>query len=106
MFQERAPIGDGTTRIGVGERLARDRAKGAKAVALAAPAIIDLLAGALHRTRLLRCRRGLDQLLAGKALGGFRAHLVPADHDTPLRGAHVECFNAPLFWANSGSTRS
>jgi hypothetical protein len=106
MFQALYPIGHGTPRIGVGERLASSRAKGAKEVALAAPAIIDRLAGACNRTRLLRCRRGLSQLLAGKALGRFRAHLGQANHETPLRGARVECFNAPLLWANCGSTRS
>ena len=40
MLQELDPIGNGTPPIEGGERLARARAKGAKNVALATPAII------------------------------------------------------------------
>src|SRR5215470_2680728 len=105
-FQELHPVGNGASRVGLREGLASRWSKGPKDIALAPPPIIDLLPSTLGRGRWLGYRGWSHQCLARKALGRFRTHLIQADHDTTRRWARVECFNAPLFLANSGSTRS
>jgi len=45
LFQKGHPAGGAPSRVGLGEGVARGRPKGAEDVALAAPAIVDLLSG-------------------------------------------------------------
>src|SRR3954471_12719724 len=70
-------------------------------IAATASAIVDLLFGPLG---LGRCQR--DELLAWKAPGRLRPHLVQADHYAADRRRGVELLDDPLFLAKSGSTRS
>src|SRR5262245_20744886 len=105
-LQEVDPIDHSASCIGLREGLASRRAKGPKDVPLAPPTIINVLPSAPGRELWLSHRGCTYQLLARKALGRFRAHLIQADHDTTLRWMRVEFFNTPLFLANSGSTRS
>ena len=105
-LQKIYPIGNGPTGRGLRVGLPSGRAKGTKDVALPASAIIDFLTGTLGGRLLVGGRGSTHQLLPGEALGRFRAHVIRADHNTPYRGVRIECLNAPLFLANSGSTRS
>src|SRR5215211_4831119 len=87
--------------VGLCEGGAGRRAKGAEDVALAAPAVVDLLPGPARGWRLWP-----NQVAARIALGADGAHLVQADGYAALGWCGVECLDAPLFSANSGSTRS
>src|SRR5262249_25731201 len=100
LFQEVDPVGNRAPRVVPGERLPSGRLERAEDVALAAPAIVNLLLGSLSRTL-----RRVDQALAGERLGRLGAHLVQADHDATCWWLGVEALNRPLLAANSGSTR-
>ena len=67
-------MGGAAARIGPGEGGAGRRAEGAEDVALAAPAVVDLLAGPARGRRLRP-----NQVPARVALGAEGAHLVEAD---------------------------
>src|SRR5829696_6312170 len=66
-----------------------------------APTIIDLLPGALGRSR-----PALHQGTTRITLRTDRAHFVQADHTAARRRRGVESFDLPLFSAKAGSTRS
>jgi hypothetical protein len=70
-------------------------------IAATSSAIVDLLFSPLG---LGRCRR--DELLAWKAPGRLRPHLLQADHYAARWRRGVELLDDPLFLAKSGSTRS
>jgi hypothetical protein len=74
LLEEGHPVGGTTARVGPREGDARRRAEGAEDVALAAPAVIDLLSGATRGRRLRP-----HQLAARIALGADRPHLVEAN---------------------------
>src|SRR5579859_2906721 len=106
-LQEVGPVGDGAAGIGLRERVARGRSKGAEDVAFAPSAIIGLLFGAFRGSGApvgLRLRLDVDEFLAGEAFGRLGTHLVQTDHDTLVRRRLVEGRDGPLFWANAGST--
>lgn len=107
LFEEVPPVGDGASGGGRGEGVTRSGAEGAKDVALLAATIIKLLADPTRRSRrrLLGGRRD-HQALARPTLGGFRPHLVEADHGAAVWRADVQRFYRPRFAAKSGSTRS
>src|SRR5581483_11684013 len=94
------PVGDGAPRIVPGERLSGGRLERPEDVALAPPAIVDLLPRSLGGSL-----RRVYHALAGIGLGRFRSHLIHTDHDATSWGLGVEPFNRPLFAAKSGSTR-
>src|SRR4051794_20053458 len=72
--EEIDPVRGGAAPVGGGECIPRGRSEGAKDIALAASAVVDLLLGPL------RFRTGwLDHAPAGIAAGGLRPHLVEAD---------------------------
>jgi len=83
-----------------GEGLPGGGPEGTEDVALAAPAVVDLLLGP---PGLAPCR---DASVAGMGLGALRPHLVQADDDAAFRRRGVERLDPPLFSANAGSTRS
>src|SRR4051812_42522968 len=87
--------------IGLRESRAAGRLERPEDIAATPSAIVDLLFGPLG---LGRCRR--DELLAWKAPGRLRPHLVQADHDAARRRCRVELLDDPLFLAKSDSTRS
>src|SRR5919199_4495640 len=99
--EEIDPVRGGAARVGFGEGLPRGRPEGTKDIALAAPAVVDLLLGPL------RFRRGrLDRAPAGVAAGRVRPHLVEADDYAALGRGGVEAAGRPLLRSNSGSTRA
>ena len=69
--------------------------KGAKKVALAAPAVIKLLPAVAGR--LARPSGGADRFDAGVAVGRLGAHLVDAKRHAVGRGCAVEALNGGLF---------
>src|SRR5207248_3667378 len=92
----------GAPLVGEREGGAARRLEGAEHVAGdAAPAVVDLLPGAL---RLGPGRS--HQPPARVALGRLRSHLVQADYDAAGRCCGVELLDRPLLRAKSGSTRS
>ena len=95
------PMGAAPTRIGMRESLSRRGTKGPEDVAFGAPTIIDLLPGALGRSR-----PALHQGTTRITLRTDRAHFVQADHTAARRRRGVEGFDLPLFSAKAGSTRS
>src|SRR3712207_2123532 len=101
LLQERHPIGGAPAWIGPREGGAGRRAEGAEDVALAAPAVVDLLPGPARWRRL---RPG--RLAARVALRAEWPHLVEANDYAALGRRGVERLDPPLFAANSGSTRS
>src|SRR4051812_44549282 len=72
--EEIDPVRGGAARVGFGEGLPCGRPEGAKDIALAASAVVDLLLGPL---RFGRDR--LDRAPAGVAPGGVRPHLIEAN---------------------------
>src|SRR3712207_5323047 len=74
LLQEGHPVGGATARVGPGEGGAGRRAEGAEDVALAAPAVVDLLPGPPGGWRLWS-----NQVPARVALGTDGAHLVEAN---------------------------
>jgi hypothetical protein len=100
LFQEGHPAGRAARQVRPGERLAGSGAEGADDVALAAPAVVDLLPGS---PGVVPC---LDDRLASVGLGALRPHLVQADDYAARRRRRVEGLDPPLFSANAGSTRS
>ncbi|HEY7543988.1 MAG TPA: hypothetical protein VID27_03855, partial [Blastocatellia bacterium] len=54
----------------------------------------------------LRMWLRLYKLFARIAFGSNWSHLIQADHPTAFRWGGIEPLDAPLFSANSGSTRS
>src|SRR5918995_464703 len=99
--QEVDPVGRGTAIIGMRQGRTAGWLESPEDIAAASSAIVDLLFGPLG---LGRCRR--DQLLAWKAPGRLRPHLVQTDHYAARRRHRVELLDDPLFLAKSGSTRS
>src|SRR5690348_7803608 len=99
--EEIDPVCGGATRVGLGEGVPRSRSEGAKDIALAASAVVDLLLGPL------RFGRGrLDQAPTGVTLRGVRPHLIEADDYAALGRGGVEALDRPLFCSNCGSTRA
>ena len=70
-------------------------------IAAAPPAVVDLLFGTFGLGR-----GWFHELLAWKAPGRLRPHLVQADNYAADRRRGVELLDDPLFLAKSGSTRS
>src|SRR5712692_6226961 len=101
--QEVHPVRNCAPTVWGGERRARGRDEGTEDVATTTPAIVDLLSGA---GSAVVGRARPHGTTAGETLGGFGSHLVEADDDTLRRWLAVELNDGPLFWANSGSTRS
>src|SRR5215213_6025977 len=101
LLQEGHPVRGAATRVSPREGGAGRRAEGAEDVALAAPAVVDLLSGAARGWRLWP-----NQVPARIALGAHGTRLVQADHYAALGRGGAERLDAPLFSANSGSTRS
>src|SRR5918997_3887531 len=101
LLQEGHPVGGAAARVGPGESSARRGTEGAEDVALAAPAVVDLLPGPARGWRLWP-----HQVSAQVALGADGAHLVEADNYAARGRCGVERPDPPLFAANSGSTRS
>ena len=99
--EESYPVPGATARIGMREGGARRGTEGAEDIALAAPAVIDLLSRAACRRRTRP-----DRFAAQVTLGAERTDLVEADDYATLGWGRVERLNPPLFSANSGSTRS
>src|SRR5215471_17387814 len=104
--QEIHPGGDRAAAIIFGQRLTRRRTKRAKDISLTTAALVNLLYGALRRTRGGLFRLRAYQVLPRITLRRHRPHLIETDHRTLCRRRGIERVNAPLFWANSGSTRS
>src|SRR5687767_3644131 len=101
LLQERHPMCGTPARVGPREGGARRRTERAEDVALAAPAVVDLL------PRTARWRRSRpDRFPPRVALGAEGTHLVEADHYAAHRRRGVERLDAALFSANSESTRS
>src|SRR5918998_1664904 len=90
--EEVDPMGAAPTRIGMREGLSRRGTKRTEDVAFGAPTIIDLLPGALGRSR-----PALHQGTTGITLRTDRAHFVQADHTAARRRRGVEGFDLPLF---------
>src|SRR5512141_738988 len=103
LFQEGGEVDRRTALISRGQGLAGGWAESAEDVTLAASAIVRLLLGALGRVDAIRY---MDQATAGMTPGRFRPHFVQADRHAVRRRLRVELRDAPLFSANSGSTRS
>src|SRR3954469_10177886 len=100
--QEVDPVDRGATLVGQREGGAGRRLQGAKDISGdIAPAIIDLLLGALGLGA-----GWLHELLARVALAGLRSHFVQANDDAAGRWCRVEPLARPLLRANSGSTRA
>ena len=100
-LQEGHPTGGAAAKVRPGESLTGGGAERTEDVALAAPAIINLLPGS-SGGRTARLHQGL----AGEGLGALRPHLIKADDYAACRRRGVERRDPPLFSANSGSTRS
>src|ERR671925_541007 len=104
--QEVYPVMDRATKIVFGQSRPSSWTKRPEDVALTTSSIINLLRG--PGCRSWRCSGGFCayQLLSRITLGSDWPHLIQANYRTMLRGVGVERFNEPLFFANSGSTRS
>src|SRR3954469_16524038 len=101
LAEEIDPVRGGAAGVRDGEGVSRSRSEGTEDIALAAPAVVDLLLGPL-------CfgTGRLDQATAGVAPGRLRPHLVEADDYAALGWSGVEALEHPLLRANSGSTRA
>src|SRR5919205_888478 len=106
MAEEIDPVADRASEIISGQCLPCRWTKRAKDVPLAPTAIINFLRSALPWPQWGQCRCRGHQLLPRITLRRHRSHLIETDYRTLCRWVGVERFNAPLFWANSGSTRS
>ncbi len=89
------------TRIALGPAVAGGFPQRAKDIALGPPSRINLLLGALSRTRV-----HVDGVLPGIALGRHWPHLIDIQDDTRRWRGSSERFDTPLFCANAGSRRS
>jgi hypothetical protein len=102
LTQEVNPVGCGAAIIGVCKGRAAGRLESAEDITGAiASALVDLLSGPLGLGR-----RRLDEVLAWKAPGRLRPHLVQADNYAARWRCRVELLDDPLFLAKSGSIRS
>src|SRR5215213_4797354 len=101
LVQEGHPVAGAPARVGPRDGSTRCRAEGAEDVAFAASAVVDLLSSPARGWGVRS-----NQAPAQIALGADGPHLVQADHYAALRRGGVKPLDAPLFSANSGSTRS
>src|SRR5215203_2836159 len=101
VVEEVDPMGAAPTRIGMRESLSRRGTKRTEDVAFGAPTIIDLLPGALGRSR-----PALHQGTTRITLRTDRAHFVQADHTAARRRRGVGGFDLSLFSAKAGPPRS
>lgn len=105
-IEKNDPVVRRSASIRNGQRFAGRRLKGSKDVALGSAPVIDLLPGTLGWLAYLGIWLSMDHLLPQKAFRRLRSHLIQIHDDAAPWWLGVERSDEPLFFANSGSTRS
>src|SRR2546426_142984 len=107
-LQKINPVDGRAASIGLSQRFTTRWLEGAKDVAFATPAIINLLGRTLSGLHGWRWQQwlSLHHGLPWKAFGRFGSHLIHTNDGAVFRRRGIELFYRPLFSAKAESTRS